>query len=310
MATSVLMASDDDAREGEKNYGGFEELIRPENPRQNRRRKSKSNDLGQKKKKQPQRGMGVAQLELERLRLQEKWKKMNHPNPLQSLNLHNHNYYLLPTSFPDADPISAPTVNGLGGLNQALLLPSFGNGGSFSGHVGGSGVGVFSDQFLANPYGIGSSGNVAETSKELTSMPNIKCHSGRCGQCHKKMRLNGGNLGCSFLGFNLGNNQNIDRQNQDFSSSSGINVDQDVEVLAVHRKGNPWGGGVFVEYEFFPKGKGGRGTSSNEFDTGFGSTEASVAECGDQSSYYVSTTTTSTGFDSSNSIDLSLKLSY
>ncbi|GMP65630.1 hypothetical protein CsSME_00026344 [Camellia sinensis var. sinensis] len=307
MATSVLMASDDDAREGEKNYGGFEELIRPENPRQNRRRKSKSNDLGQKKK-QPQRGMGVAQLELERLRLQEKWKKMNHPNPLQSLNLHNHNYYLLPTSFPD--PISAPTVNGLCGLNQALLLPSFGNGGSFSGHVGGSGVGVLSDQFLANPYGIGSSGNVAETSKELTSMPNIKCHSGRCGQCHKKMRLNGENLGCSFLEFNLENNQNIDGQNQDFSGSSGINVDQDVEVLAVHRMGNPWGGGVFVEYEFFPKGKGGRGTSSNEFDTGFGSTEASVAECGDQSSYYVSTTTTSTGFDSSNSIDLSLKLSY
>lgn len=96
---------------------------------------------------------------------------------------------------------------------------------------------------------------------------------------------------------------------------------QGVEVVGIHRKGSS---GAFMEYDFFPPGKGGRGSSTNELDLSLFS-EASVAVLGGGSvavlggggggggGSCVTTTTASAstaGFDaSSTSIDLSLKLS-
>ncbi|KAI7980993.1 hypothetical protein LOK49_Contig84G00001 [Camellia lanceoleosa] len=61
-----------------------------------------------------------------------------------------------------------------------------------------------------------------------------------------------------FLGLNLRNKRIVDGENQDLGMGAlgygGINVDQEVEVVAVHRKGSSGGGGgnVFMEFEFFP----------------------------------------------------------
>ncbi|GAV74444.1 NOZZLE domain-containing protein [Cephalotus follicularis] len=77
-----------------------------------------------------------------------------------------------------------------------------------------------------------------------------------------------------------------------------------VEAVAIHRKGNSsMGGSMLVEYEFFP-GKSGRGTSNEELIKL--PREASVAVGGEAS--YI--TTTAYSANPSNSVDLSLKLSY
>lgn len=60
-----------------------------------------------------------------------------------------------------------------------------------------------------------------------------------------------------------------------------------------------------MEYDFFP-GKDGKSTSSNEME--FMPTEASVAVVGDEASFLTSTVYGVN--ESSNSVDLSLKLSY
>ncbi|KAA8526883.1 hypothetical protein F0562_008888 [Nyssa sinensis] len=323
MATSFLMVSDQD------DTGSFNESeeARTENVKQSGRRRSKLNESTQKKK-QPQRGMGVAQLE--RLRLQERWKKMTeiNINPLHSLSLHHPHF--LPSSLADPTPtgVSVPfgkfsaygAINGGGQLN-----------GGFPGLASSSGVGngVFGDQFLVDPYGLGARNpsfrveNATETSKELSSMPNMKCYYENCSVCHKKKRINGEKLkfngvkdintdtspinGCSFLGLNLGNNQNNDGDNQNFiarapSHAAAHNVDQETHFVGCHKKGS-----VFLEYEFFPGGKGGKSTAPKELK--LGSSEASVAAVGGEASFV--TTTTSTGrVDASSSIDLSLKLSY
>lgn len=84
---------------------------------------------------------------------------------------------------------------------------------------------------------------------------------------------------------------------------------QGVEVVGIHKKGNS---GAFMEYDFFPRGKCGRGSSTNELDLSLFS-EASVAALGGGGEGSCVTTTTAasaaTGFDASTSIDLSLKLS-
>lgn len=189
MATSVLMASDDhDNTRVEMKLNG------PENGKRCGRKKSKPIDHGTLKKKQPQRGMGVAQLE--RLRLQERWKKMTeinpNPNPLHPLSQQNHHQCqfgdpTVPTRFGNFG-----AMNG-SGLNQAPLYlhQRLGNGG-FLGAMPTSGAGIV---FPVDPYRVGASnptswasGNVnmiTETSKELSSVPNMKCFSEHCGVCHK-----------------------------------------------------------------------------------------------------------------------------
>ncbi|KAF5949681.1 hypothetical protein HYC85_011674 [Camellia sinensis] len=309
MATSVLMAS-------EKNLAELEDFSRSENTKQSGRRKSKSNESVPKKKKQPQRGMGVAQLERLRLQDQDRWKKITQTtttNPLpQSLNP----FFPPSSSFPN--PISS---NGLAqlGLNQALMRQRIRNGG-FSG--------TDSYGFGGLNLGLQSGFNV----EELSSIPNLRSYNyysddQHCGLCHKKKRVNGENFGlsppingCDFLGLNLRNKRIVDGENQDLGMGAlgygGGNVDQEVEVVAVHRKGSSGGGGgnVFMEFEFFPGKDGVRGTSSKDYmdlTGGSSSSEASVIVAADQGSCFTAPTTTFTGFDSSStSVDLSLKLSY
>ncbi|PSS16224.1 Protein SPOROCYTELESS like [Actinidia chinensis var. chinensis] len=244
-----------------------------ENARQRGRRKSKSSDAAvQKVKKQPQRGMGVAQLE--RLRLQERWKKMTEIGniPPQPLSLHNP-YSLSPPSYQN--PVSTTQFGH--GLNPVLFQ---------NGRVGG----VFPGQFQADPYGIGAPnpsvrvGNVGEPSSELPSIPNLEGFSDHYVVYHKKKRVDGKNLGCNGM-----RGKPADLSPIHGCGFQGFN--QELEVLAVHRKGIS---GVVMEYEFFPETRG-RGTCSNDLELGL--SEASV-------------TTTSSGFDASNSVDLSLKLSY
>ncbi|KAA8523815.1 hypothetical protein F0562_010238 [Nyssa sinensis] len=329
----VLMASDLDNTISLS----LSEETRQDNVKQSGRKKSKSNEL---KKKQPQRGMGVAQLE--RLRLQERCKKLTEINPLHSLNLHQPHFF--PSSLAGPTPACVPVqfakystygpMNGVGrsGLYPAPLLQNqrFVNGG-FHGLCDSSGIGrVSTAQFQVDPSGVGAlspgfrDGNAIETSGELSSMPNMGCYSEHSGVCHKNNRINGGNFGCKgvrdmhtelspihgciLLGFNLGNNQKTDGESQDGSTRAlshagyaGYNVDQEVEVVAVHRKRSSGGGSVLMEYEFFP-GKGGRSSSSEEY-LKMGS-EASDGEA------YSCVTTATTGVNASNSIDLSLKLSY
>ncbi|KAH7842022.1 hypothetical protein Vadar_000593 [Vaccinium darrowii] len=287
-----------------------------ENPRQSgSRRKLKSNEEKKKKQKQAQRGMGVEKLERERLGL----------NGQKTPLLPSH--YFLPAPYPDP---STAIIGGYGqlGLDQALFLRSLG----YVGLGGESTHGLGSEQVRVGPYGFGagmdmglrSGSYLGENSKELSSIPNpVRYPSDQCGLCHKKKRLNDGSLGdcnamrekyvdpylingCSFNGFNVANRQNI----------HGINVDKgSVEVVGVHKKGAPR---AFMEYEFFPPGKGGRSTSTNDLDLSLFS-EASVAAAllgggGGEGSCVTTTTTTtaspSTCFDASTSIDLSLKLSY
>ncbi|KAH7860789.1 hypothetical protein Vadar_017994 [Vaccinium darrowii] len=305
MATSLSVSPDDAV-------GGLDvdDESRPGNGNQSGRRKSKSNE----KKKVPQRGMGVAQLE--RQRMQEGWKKMAHQNPLL-LQPHNiipqTNNYFFPASFPEPTSFGRTGGNGNGvGLNQRFLLPKVGNGVLY-GQVVGPG------QVLADANGFGSfnsgfrAGNVAcEASNELSSMPNVNYNAGQCclRHNHKKKRIidcenlgcNGTRdkcAGCSFGGFILGNRQKMD---------------QEKEVLAVHRKGSSSGGSghgsLLMEYEFFPGKVSGEDSSSS-------SSGAAVDVDGDdhdhdQGSCLAARINSSgtNGFGASNSIDLSLKLSY
>ncbi|GMP52797.1 hypothetical protein CsSME_00018488 [Camellia sinensis var. sinensis] len=287
MATSVLMAS-------EKNLAELEDFSRSENTKQSGRRKSKSNELQD----------------------QDRWKKITQTtttNPLpQSLNP----FFPPSSSFPN--PISS---NGLAqlGLNQALMRQRIRNG-CFSG--------TDSYGFGGLNLGLQSGFNV----EELSSIPNLRSYNyysddQHCGLCHKKKRVNGENFGlsppingCDFLGLNLRNKRIVDGENQDLGMGAlgygGGNVDQEVEVVAVHRKGSSGGGGgnVFMEFEFFPGKDGVRGTSSKDYmdlTGGSSSSEASVVVAADQGSCFTAPTTTFTGFDSSStSVDLSLKLSY
>ncbi|PSS06183.1 Protein SPOROCYTELESS like [Actinidia chinensis var. chinensis] len=249
-------------------------VLTAENARQGGRRKAKSGEAAaQKVKKQPQRGMGVAQLE--RLRLQERWNNMTEIGnvPPQPLSLHN-SYSLSLNSYP----IPVSTTQFGHGLNPAFFR-------------NGSVEGVFPGQFQADPYRIGApnpsvrAGNVGETSTELPSIPNLEGFSDHFIVCHKKKRVDGENLGCKGR-----NEKHIDLS--PFNNGCGFQgFNQELEVLAVHRKGIS---GVVMEYEFFP-GIRGRGICSQDLELGLSE---------------VSVTTTSTGFDASNSVDLSLKLSY
>ncbi|KAI4333756.1 hypothetical protein L6164_018524 [Bauhinia variegata] len=331
-------------------YGSEETRAEPSKGRGRR-----SNGKGPNPKKQPQRGLGVAQLE--RLRLQE-MKKMNEtqtsllPMPIPPLTeKHQHQFlqYHRPQTLPFTvhDPFgSVPPRNGPAGallsLHQPVLtgnsvgIPQMtGNRGGFN--VLGSGGGWLATNQVAS-YGFGApttnssvlDGNPLETSKELSSTPNMHSVSDRCEVCLKKKRCNLDNLkepntrrdwlsghlwpinGSDFLGFGSQQSPNTTAETSDISVRVSTNDtisyvspknDESVEVVAVHRKGNVMTGKVFMEYEFFP-GKNGRSTTSNELEL---PTVASVAVAGEASPL---TATAGYGDTATNSIDLSLKLSY
>ncbi|GAA0155557.1 hypothetical protein LIER_13259 [Lithospermum erythrorhizon] len=238
-----------------------------------KRRKSKGgNDesCSSKKKKDrtPQRGLGVATLE--RLRVQENLKQMtqntnNLPFDLfmDSSSMNNNNVVVPGVPFP-------PTFGTFEGIhnnnnnNKVEVGLFFGDQeGLFVQRVGGFN-GLFSGKncvgFSGVGLGNGSNVNKNEASNELSSTPlSFFGLSDKCGFCHKKKRVD----------------------------AKVANQAQAVEVVAVHRKGGPCGGGVMMEYEFFPE-KGGRNCSSS----------TSVVE----------ELMRSGGVESSSSIDLTLKL--
>ncbi|XAR56605.1 hypothetical protein NMG60_11037153 [Bertholletia excelsa] len=312
----------------EKNCGGFEET-KPENVKQRGRRKSKQKEVAQKKK-QPQRGMGVAQLE--RLRQQESLKKTTQSQtyPFQ---------YFVPSSL--IPNVTLSNFGGCGpmdqlGLNQRFLIQGLGYG-ELGGEVGGSGeVGTAVwERFQFGPSF--RRRNVAETSTELSSVQKLKPNFDYCGLHYRMKCMNGEKLGykqmggpydnvfhingSSFLGLDLGRHQNIKVENWGFGgraqSFAGYcpsgNVEQEVEVVAVHRKESSGGDEtVLVEYEFFP-GKGGRSSSSKELVFGSLKPEASVAAANGEvfeTCCLTKNAANHIGFDApASSIDLSLKLS-
>ncbi|KAJ7981672.1 Protein SPOROCYTELESS like [Quillaja saponaria] len=341
MAT-LLMASDQTSLGQEtttKPVFAPEEIISKPVPNKTRGRKS-SNSRGPKK--QPQRGLGVAQLE--RLRLHDRWKKMTEIPPLAQQNEPDHqllqyqNTPILPFTTVTNPFASVPVHYGaanygvshgsqpvINGTTVGLLGQMIGNRGGFCGVNGGGSCSAINGGFLVTnqvgqmveTYEVGAqgstvlTGNSFETSKELSSMPKLHCVSDRCNVSFKKKRWNMMNnvSGSDFLGLSSAQAPNFITQPSDFttiaSSYGARNLDQHVEVMAVHWKGNSEGGRVFMEYEFFPAaGKNGRviGTCSKGLE--ILPREASVAEGGEASSI----TPTTYGDSSSNSIDLSLKL--
>ncbi|OMP04615.1 hypothetical protein COLO4_09500 [Corchorus olitorius] len=118
-------------------------------------------------------------------------------------------------------------------------------------------------------------------------------------------------------GFNLEKNQNIKEEMNNgftptpkaartaaaaaYAGQNQININETVEVSAIHRKGNTMGtGSVVMEYEFFP-GKSSRSTSSKEWERLPAQTSVAVLGDDHEASYYA---------NPSNGVDLSLKLSY
>ncbi|XP_038688518.1 uncharacterized protein LOC119987670 [Tripterygium wilfordii] len=247
-------------------------------------------------KKTPQRGMGVAQLE--RLRRQERWKNM------AEIKSDNQTQYL---------PIS-PAVVGemvpLGGYpvqwNYSLGVPMIrGDGGGF-----GLGHG------LVYSYGSGAPErmNVLESSKELSSMPNLPhsqsllldccCNN---ASCYKKKRTNQENIGdkfnpetnfsmsdSEFLGFSLDNT--INGGISGFDATHKLN--EGVGVVAVHRRAKGMmGDSVVMEYDFLLGNKSERPSKElPRFAMEAGPSAASSVVDGCESSY--------------NPVDLSLKLSF
>ncbi|KAF8414016.1 hypothetical protein HHK36_002014 [Tetracentron sinense] len=295
--------------------------------KQRGRKNGKSN--GSSQKKQPQRGLGVAQLE--RLRLQERWKKITEIDQIPSQNpYHQFQFPFIDQPNGVSVPtIARFGPANYGGLNdaqsssqQALGFHPYrlGNSGfNSSGRASGMRA-ILPDQFHTDRYRIAAqetrfqSENLFETEKELTSIQKMHCLSDQCEICVKKKRINAENLGynggrgkysgtmqidgCDFLALNLGRNRTIDGESRDFgvrgashAGYPGPNVDEEVEVVAIHRKGNSVGGNVLMEYEFIPGSSNKESSSPAEASAGPVFSEASPP-------------TTATNF-----IDLSLKLS-
>ncbi|XP_050245934.1 uncharacterized protein LOC126693920 isoform X2 [Quercus robur] len=276
---------------------------------------------GPTQKKQAQRGLGVEKLE--RLRIQESWKKMTEfpsslPDPQPPLQCQT----------PFMSPFTEHHVSGSVPVQyRAPAPPSSVVNGSCGAGNGGAGFGgtfgmLMSDQVVLNPYagiGVPDPRVFVETSRELSSMPKLQSVPHNCDLCLKKKRFNGGNIGfdggrdqnsetspISGSAFHGSNLENIPNFTSNFGATTAPrhatrNLDQGVEVVAIHRKGNSMCGSVFMEYEFFP-GKSGRGTSSKGLEL---PGEGSVA-VGGEPSYPTTTAYCAT----SSSVDLSLKLSY
>ncbi|XP_022632671.1 protein SPOROCYTELESS [Vigna radiata var. radiata] len=277
---------------------------------------------GKGPKKPPQRGLGVAQLE--RLRIQESWKKMSEGSsgvlpPVTTLHDHHHHQQQLFQRHPSPNlgfQFQCPqqhVISGNSTIGGSWIVPN---------RVVGNGS-----------YGSGPPllvGTPLETSKELSSIPNLHSQPECFDFCLKKTRFNednekGSNArrertleiwpnGHDFRGFMPQSSvSSLVGETGDFydklarHDSASVYAcatpnDESVEVVAVHRRGNSASGRVFMEYEFFP-GKDGRGTTPKELEL---PTIGSVAVGGGEAS---SITAAAYGDSASNYIDLSLKLS-
>ncbi|XP_048130314.1 uncharacterized protein LOC115755669 [Rhodamnia argentea] len=162
--------------------------------------------------------------------------------------------------------------------------------------------------------GQGGSSKAVETSRELSSIPNAQqCVSDRCDICLKKKRIDPQAAGffinrgsenypetmrvgpCDFLGLNLEIPQSKAARPPLYPTRIDED-DQNVEVTAVRRRVNVSGGGVSMEYEFFP-GKSGRSAWTEGLNFPAGEEVLADADASGD------------GGEASKSIDLSLKLS-
>ncbi|KAK7272487.1 hypothetical protein RJT34_29107 [Clitoria ternatea] len=315
-----------------------------------RSRNKRANGKGPKKP--PQRGLGVEQLE--RLRIQESWKKMTEASgtggvpltlPLPLPTLHDH-HHLVPLFASGSVPVryGAPSSSSSNhvqctGFQQQQEVMNVGSNHPFIGNKVGAACGWVLPNHHLNRFGsFGVSAPpplllgtpLIETSKELSSMPNLHSQLDSFDVCLKKTRFNEdivkgsyarGDMplevwpnGHDFLGFMpqsavsnpIGETSDFINKLSRHDAAAAYatpNLDECVEVVAVHRRGNSVSGRVFMEYEFFP-GKDGMGTTSKELEL---ATIGSVAAVGGEAS---SITVTPYGDSASNSIDLSLKLSH
>ncbi|XP_024028299.1 uncharacterized protein LOC21390029 isoform X2 [Morus notabilis] len=284
-------------------------------------------------KKQPQRGLGVAQLE--RLRLQEHRKKITeipHLHPFNFLPDHFH--------FPAAaaEPLeSVPVQYGAGGYGGAHRLMAavqqqrmgtsagFGCGSHYHYHqgvnnVGSSGGGhhvVMMQQPAQDQKKRFNGDQMNGGTREILQMGGLMNFFGHGPNSCTTENVLSNSAGELSLGFGT----------TPQATTSSINIPQNiinhdhegVEVVAVHRKGNPSvnGENVFMEYEFFP------GKNDNITSIGSSGTTSKMMQIlpkefsslghGEEASYYANAITTATnsttyGADTFNPLDLSLKL--
>ncbi|MBA0848504.1 hypothetical protein Goshw_003144 [Gossypium schwendimanii] len=288
----------------------------------------KPSGKGPYQKKQPQRGMGVAQL--------ERLRKMSETRTTTTINqfgceavgasnvpvLHGVANYGVPPMMING---GSGGLWGWGADTDGLIMQRV---------VGNGGFGGFNSQVLVgNPGNVQvgcAAASVVEASKELSSMPKFQhCKPEHCDLCFKKKRcnmengkFNGGlfnqfgqafpNKGTDFHGWNLENNQNTNeemmkgfsaraaRSAYAYAATGQMNINETVDVVAIHRKGNSFGTGSYVmEYEFFP-GKNGRNTASKEWEFPEEASSSAIT-VGGEASY---------ANNAPNCVDLSLKLSY
>ncbi|CAL0310126.1 unnamed protein product [Lupinus luteus] len=301
----------------------------------NSRGKKGNNSNGKGPKKQPQRGLGVEKLE--RLRMQESLMKMNETCsglvPVMPTFTSVPVRYVAPNHVQGVFQCPPKKV-----LNENSI-GLWGKGGPIIGNnrsegVDGTSSGICGVGFVVpnqlnrvSSYGYGVPLlSPLETSKELSSMPNVHFEPQSFHVClNKKSRFNEINVKGSharrdmtfeicpnfnspdFLGLvPQSEASNVVVETNDFynkvamhdasSAYATSNVDESVEIIAIHRKGNSR---VFMEYEFL-KGKDSISTTSKELEL---ATNIDVAEAS-------SIIAVPYGDSASSYVDLSLKLSH
>ncbi|KAI3441581.1 uncharacterized protein J3R85_002177 [Psidium guajava] len=226
--------------------------------------------------------------------------------------------YCTPPTRPS--PVSTGLGLGMGmGMGRGHLVQrKYDGGGDHGRSVSVSVPGwVTFDTFGARAPVVGQGGSsmAVETSRELSSIPNAQQRvSDRCDVCLKKKRMDPQTAGlfinrgrenypekmrvghCDFLGLNLEIPRPKAAKPPIYPTRIDHDDDQNVEVTAVRRRVNVSGGGVSMEYEFFP-GKSGRSTGTEGLNFPAGEEVPADADASGD------------GGEASKSIDLSLKLS-
>ncbi|BFG29351.1 hypothetical protein CerSpe_156250 [Prunus speciosa] len=353
----LLMASEQSTtQEPTKTLVGFYEESKPEYTKSTKGTKKSGKASNSKKQPQRGLGVAqLERLRLqdrwkkmtELPQLQPQPQVVNLPDHHQYQNFQHQN----PTRTLPGPLASVPVQYGASSYNGPLLIKGSGGNGLF-GFVGqrvgnGSGFGYVGGNNLVvdlnpSPYAIGAPdprfevGAVYETSKELSSIPKVQpLSSDCCDICCKKQkkRLNSRNYMClngrsgksaaslpinssGFLRLNpeAGGGQVVGRS----TAHSGFrNDDQGVEVRAVHRKGSSAGGGIFMEYDFFPAAGGKssemRGGTCPKEPEMWQTAEASVSVGSHEEPSDITASSYGYGIGADsyhNPVDLSLKLSF
>ncbi|KAK1581677.1 hypothetical protein Q3G72_007989 [Acer saccharum] len=229
------------------------------------------------------------------------------------------------------------------GLDQGLVYPRHGNGGS-SGHFSMDPYRVSGGSFSGTVETSKELSSIPKLQPQPPQQWGVVPE--RCDCCSKKKRFNGDNRIRSCNGgkdkyaddqfsqvVNINGYDHLQiprvvlKQENNFNGGELIkstfgaraarsalyaghhNINEGLEVVAVHRNGkSSMGKNVVVEYEFFPAGS--RSTYSKELGLST-EAEASVAVGGGEASYFTTSAYNNNNLRAaSNSIDLSLKLSY